>query len=305
MKLLLQSNIPKFSNYRKGLLSTLKRSENLLVKQINLGEDLEKACDGFIPDVYLSVKQKLDHSMWQLLKRIGCKTIQLFRDDPDEFEKGLIIARQYDYYFTNSEKVIEKYKENGINAKLCYFAIDEKMVEDVKPQDKYKCDIIFAGGDNKKRYRYTYLNALKGLDLKVFGKFNKDVYGKQDIMIYDSAEYFSALKSAKIGIDFSESGAGFMNVKSKTFELAAAGCLIMANKFKEMKNCFEYGKEIIGFTSPEDLRAKCEYYLSNSGDIIGERLAIARAGHERFLKEHNWKKRLDFVFKECNIDVEV
>jgi hypothetical protein len=279
MKIILQSNIPKFSNYRKGLLSTLQRFH--IVKQYGLNVDIDDIIQDFKPDIYLSVKQNLKSKTIKLLKLIGCKSIQLFPDDPDEFEKGLVMARQYDYFFTNSMQTIRKYKENGIDAKVCCFAIDEKMIEDIKPQDKYKCDIIFAGGDNKKRYRYTYLNALKGLDVKVYGKFQKDVYGKQDETIYDSAEYFSALKSAKIGIDFSESGAGFMNVKSKTFELASAGCLVMSNYFEEME--------------------KCEYYLQDKGDIIGTRLSIARAGHERFLKEHTWKKRLDFLFESIKI----
>ena len=293
MKIILQSNIPKFSNYRKGLLSTLQREHE--VWQFNLN-DFNYDVDNIKPDVYLSVKQNLTTDMINKFKSIGCKTIQLFPDDPDEFEKGLVMARQYDYFFTNSMQTIGKYKNNGVGAKVCCFAIDEKMVEGIEPQEKYECDIIFAGGDNKKRYRYTYLNALKGLNVKVFGKFQKDVYGKQNETIYDSKEYFSALKSAKIGIDFSESGAGFMNVKSKTFELAAAGCMIVANKFNEMENYFEYGKEIMGFNSPKELRDLCEIFLSSS-----TRKQIANAGHERFLKEHTWKKRLDFLFKECKL----
>lgn len=297
MKILLQSNIPKTSNYRKGLLSTLERMFH--VKQYNLNVDIDSVLLDWKPDIYLSVKQLLKCNTVNILQQIGCKSIQLFPDDPDEIEKGLIMAKGYDYFFTNSMQTIKRYKENGIDAKVCCFAIDEKMVENVKPQDKYKCDIIFAGGDNKKRYRYTYLNALKGLDVKVYGKFQKDVYGKQNEILYDSNEYFSALKSAKIAIDFSVSGSGFMNVKSKTFEIAAAGSLIMANRFDEMENYFKYGVECVGFTTPENLRKLCEYYLENEF----ERLAIVQNGRYRFLKEHTWEKRIKSVFDLCGVGI--
>jgi len=180
---------------------------------------------------------------------------------------------------------------------VCCFATDEKFIEKIKPDKQYEHDVIFAGKPIP--YRHPILNRLEGLDLGVYGKgWRPSVYGYTGRLLKDK-EYFSALKSCKIGIDFSVSGSGYLNVKSKTFELAAAGIMIMTNKFSEMQNYFRYGVEIVGFENPDDLREKCEYYL----DHEAERIAIAENGHARFLQEHTWAKRIQQVFKECEVDI--
>jgi spore maturation protein CgeB len=300
MRILLQCNIPGTSDYRYGLLTTLQREHDVHHCSLN---DFNCDIDKFKPQLYISVKQYLTPEAMLNFKKLGCKTIQLFPDDPDEFIKSQYLYSQYDYIFTNSMLAMKNHHAIGYpNFKTLSFAVDEKLLEGIKPQDKYRCDVMFIGGDNKKKYRYEYLNALKGLDVKVYGKFQKDVYGKQNQSLSDYKDFFSALMSAKIGIDFSVSGSGYMNVKTKSFEIPACQTLMLVNEFEEMKNYYEYDKEIIGFTTPEDLRKKCDYYLQDDDKIIGERLSIAQAGHKRFLKEHTWKKRLDFLFRECNIN---
>jgi spore maturation protein CgeB len=284
------------SDFRWGLFTTLLRKHK--VWHYTLNQDFIKDYSIYRPDLFISFKGSIPPELKDQMKADGCKTIQLFPDDPDEYEKGKVLAREYDHYFTNSLQALEWYHRDGFgDVKICAFAVDEKLVERVKPGKEFKCDILFAGGDNKKRYRYTYLNALAGLDLKVFGKWNRAVYGLQNRVILGD-DYFSALKSCKIGIDLSESGAGYMNVKAKTFELAAAGCLVVSNKFEEMERYFEYDKEIVGFSSPVELKKKCEYYLEHED----ERLRIAQAGQKRFYNDHTWCKRLKYIFKEIGIE---
>lgn len=296
MRILLHCNMRMDgSDFRWGLFTTLLRKHHIW--HYTLGQDIIDPYNKMKPDLLISVKGCIPRNLKDRIKKDGCKTIQLFPDDLDLIERSLLLVPQFDYYFTNSGAALKVYHQNGfVNVKVCCFAVDQVLIKKAFKQSQYECDIIFAGDDNHKRYRYTYLNALKGLDLKVYGKWSKEVYGLTHKTLYGQ-DYFSALKSSKIGIDFSQSAAGFMNVKAKTFELTSAGCFVLANKFKEMENYFEYGKEIIGFESPEDLREKVEYYLKHEK----ERLKIAEAGHARFLKDHTWEKRIQFVFRECGL----
>jgi hypothetical protein len=256
----------------------------------------------FKPDVYIGIKANLGLNLISYFKRINCKTIQLNPDDPDIFERAKVWVDQYDYFFTNSETAQIMYAKEKMIVDVCSFAVDEKLVEECQPRDEFKCDIMFVGGSNMKKYRYEYLNALKGLDVKVYGKFPQPVYGKQDRYLSTYQDYFSALKSAKIGIDFSVSGAGFLNVKTKSFEIPACQSLMVVNQFDEMTKYYDYNKEIIGFRTPQELRKVCEYYLQNDGSIIGERLNIVNNAYKRFLKEHTWEKRIKEVFEKCGIE---
>ncbi len=296
MRILVYTNLwMKESDARYGFIQTLKRKHDVL--HCTLDKNIIEANAEFRPNIIISFKGEIPFEAVEIIKDARCKTIQLFPDDPDLMLRGMQLYPGFDYFFTNSIQAQKEYHRLGFDrVKVCGFGVDPELVKASKFNKKYECDIMFAGGDNHKRYRYTYLNALRDLDLKVYGKWSKDVHGLQNEILYGKA-YFSALKSCKIGIDLSQSAAGFMNIKWKTFELAASGALVMANKFDEMNNYFEYDKEIVGFSSAKELREKCEYYLEHEV----EREKIARAGYKRFMKDHTWEKRIEYIFKECNI----
>jgi spore maturation protein CgeB len=302
MNILLQCNIPSTSDYRYGLLNTLKRMKGVNVKHIPLSEKIIESWHGFSPKLYIGIKRPLSYIDVNYFHNIDCKTIQLNPDDPDIFDRAKEWVDQYDYFFTNSRKAQIKYAMEKKIVDVCSFAVDEKLVEECKPRDEFKCDIMFAGGDNLKKYRHEYLNALKGLDVKVYGRFQKPVHGLQKRYLSTYQEYFSAIKSAKIAIDFSVSGAGFLNVKTKSFEIPACNTLMMVNKFSEMESYYKYDEEIIGFNSPEELRKKCEHYLKKENEV--DRLAIAENGYCKFIRDHTWEKRIKEVFKKCGVDYE-
>ena len=71
----------------------------------------------------------------------------------------------------------------------------------------------------------------------------------------------------------------------------------MVEYMEELEEFYEIGKEIVCYTSPEDLADKINYYLTHDT----EREAIRQAGHRRAVAEHSWHKRFENVFREIGL----
>jgi len=78
-------------------------------------------------------------------------------------------------------------------------------------------------------------------------------------------------------------------INLRLFETLAAGGFLLTDYCEEIEDLFEIGKEIEVFRSSSELVDKVRYYLENDE----KRLSIARLGHERFLKNHTWRNRVE------------
>ena len=77
-------------------------------------------------------------------------------------------------------------------------------------------------------------------------------------------------------------------LKGRHFEINSCGAFQLSYYVEGLESCYEIGKEIEIFETPEDLIEKTRYYL----DHETEREQIARAGHERTLRDHALEKRI-------------
>ncbi|GFP28360.1 CgeB family protein, partial [Candidatus Hakubella thermalkaliphila] len=78
----------------------------------------------------------------------------------------------------------------------------------------------------------------------------------------------------------------------RTFEVPACGGFMLATRTKEQTEFFREGEEADFFSSPEELRTKIKYYLSNP-DL---RTAIAQRGLER-VENETYLQRMEKVTK--------
>lgn len=111
-----------------------------------------------------------------------------------------------------------------------------------------------------------------------------------DQSIWGEALY-TQLTSAKIVLNITRShfyGAE-TGVNLRIFEAVAAGCFLLTDYCEEIEELFVIGKEIEVFRCASDLIEKVDYYLNNPE----KRLAIAKAGHEAFIKKHLWVMRAE------------
>lgn len=85
-------------------------------------------------------------------------------------------------------------------------------------------------------------------------------------------------------------------INLRLFEALAAGCFLLTDYCEEIEDLFEVGKEIEVFRSSGELVDKVRYYLENDD----KRLAIARLGHEKFLKNHTWRNRVEQLLRQMD-----
>lgn len=92
-------------------------------------------------------------------------------------------------------------------------------------------------------------------------------------------------------------------INGRLYDLAAFSvCQICDNK-KNLFHVFEEGREIVGFDTEKECFEKISYYLAHKNEAI----EIAKAGHERYLRDYttenimkNFLSKVDILLKTIN-----
>jgi len=83
-------------------------------------------------------------------------------------------------------------------------------------------------------------------------------------------------------------------IRLREFEAPMAGAFYLTGWLDEIALHYEIGKEIVCYRSEDELVSLSRYYLANDA----ERERIRRAGHERALRDHTWRRRFEDLFAE-------
>ncbi len=90
------------------------------------------------------------------------------------------------------------------------------------------------------------------------------------------------------GVTFKHEGqARNTHIRLRDFEAPMSGALYFVEYQPELENFYEVGKEIICYDSKQDLVEKARYYLAHEAEAE----AVRKAGRERALRDHTWRKR--------------
>lgn len=81
-------------------------------------------------------------------------------------------------------------------------------------------------------------------------------------------------------------------IKGRHFEISALGTMEITQDADNLRDYYVFDKEIVVYTDTKDLINKIHYYREHPK----EREAIARAGHERTVRDHDTKKILRNIF---------
>ena len=273
-------------------------------------------------------KETIEH----ITTKTKTKTFNWFADDHWRFP---VFSKYWAPLFTaistTDSKAVAKYRALGIgNVIKTQWAANQYLY---KPQDPAKntegFNITFVG----KNYgnRGEYIDYLKNLNLPAVGFGGGWPSGRvsQEKML----EIFSF---SKINLNFTESpymtskdrakilaklvvkkelgkykfnahkiwpnllsaiGTQRRQIKGRTFEVPACGGFLLSGNADNLGDYYVDGKEIAIFKDKNDLAEKCKYYLEHEQ----ERKAIAKAGHERTIKEHTYEKRFFEIFKAMGL----
>ncbi len=76
-----------------------------------------------------------------------------------------------------------------------------------------------------------------------------------------------------------------------------SGGFYIVEHMDELADFFDLRKEIVSYTSPDDLLKKIRHYLAHPA----ERETIRAAGHARALRDHSWHTRFTTAFTEMRL----
>jgi spore maturation protein CgeB len=86
-------------------------------------------------------------------------------------------------------------------------------------------------------------------------------------------------------------------VRLRDFEAPMSGAFYLVERFDELAEFFEPGKEIVFFEDEEELADKATYYLRHDA----ERRRIRDAGLRRAREEHTWHRRFETAFRSMGL----
>ncbi len=102
-----------------------------------------------------------------------------------------------------------------------------------------------------------------------------------------------------LGIGYWSPAGRLTNTKARDFECPGAGACYLTTFNWELAQHYEIGREILCWSSIEELLELYSYYGTRPEDC----LRIAQAAHRRCAHEHAWEHRFRHVFREMGFSV--
>jgi spore maturation protein CgeB len=122
--------------------------------------------------------------------------------------------------------------------------------------------------------------------------------------VLSDLEMIQMYSRSRINLGFSSCGETHeteervLQVRLRDFEVPMSGGFYMVEYMEELEEFYEIGKEIVCYTDAQDLADKIKYYLRHDG----ERERIRKAGYERCVRDHTWRKRFEAAFREMGLN---
>ena len=173
-------------------------------------------------------------------------------------------------------------------------------------RQKYQSDVFITGSVNgsRKRGRLEYLEAFAnagmnaayfGYSLPEQGRYESLFRGSlqsetAENLVYRSGKIAFSLSQQLIGCEYNCYGANTHTVTAKMFDGAAAGCLVLSDKFADLDLFFK-DDEIVTYDNIEDAVQKAAYYLDNPEEAD----RIAKKGQQRVLENYTIKNVVDII----------
>jgi hypothetical protein len=204
--------------------------------------------------------------------------------DPDVFTPATRqIAPNFDLFLTNDKNLVPAYRKIRANAMPLPLGTNENFWRPLPALEEYKAEVLFIGRALPDRVE-PVTEMAKRFNTIVCGE-GWENYGISSRGIVYGDETMRALNSAKVVPLFLRNPDGStMYVKAGVLDFASAGALLITNSIPDVEQYFAFGKEILGFSSTQDLISKIGYYLSHPEEAE----AIRKAGSERARREHTW-----------------
>lgn len=217
--------------------------------------------------------------------RDHCYLLGIALSDPDVFEPTTRhVAPHFDGFLTNAPSCLERYRGLGVEAALLPIATNDEFFHPVPARPEMRCDVLVLGNAHADRIDPVRV-LLERFDTHVYGEGWTE-HGVPTRGLIFGDDVLAALGSARMTVVFNRTPSGHALVKVGLFDFAAAGALVVTNRFPEVESYLRYDHEIAGFTSTDDLLSTVARLLANPAEAD----RIRTAGRARVLREHTWRR---------------
>lgn len=284
--------LDKLNNRLRGHLPVRDGEE-----QASVNRRLRKAVDRARPDVFVTLfgfdisVESLDY-----LRKNGIPSACWWINDPFQFQRSLKKAAHYDYIFSNSAGSTEQYRAAGIaNAFFLPTACEPGVHHPVPSQDKYRCDVCFAGDWSPVREQILETLAER-FEIKIFGPWKKKLRTDSPLHkhlsdgFFTPAEMAAMFSSAKVVLNihtwYETHDHG---VNPRLFEATACGACQVVDWKQEIPGLFDCDMEVRHYRDQGELCRILEDLLANDA----QRQSLARAAQARACGEHTYRHRME------------
>lgn len=281
-------------------LLVLSPNDNLVMAAMQHRPDLVLVLEGLACPV-----EKID-----AIREMGIRTAIWFTDDPYYTDATASLASHYDVIFTLELECVPFYLGCGCRqVHYLPFAANPAIYRPKPVPVNYRYDISFIGSAYWTRVdffdriasflaeRHTYISGIWWDRLRHYKQLAPKIELGKWMGAEETASYYYG---SKIVINLHRStndptynkntqGIGAVSPNPRTFEIASCGTLQMTDVRSDLGRFYVPGKEIVTYSSPEELMQKIDYYLAHEE----ERTAIALNALRRTLQEHTYVHRLD------------
>jgi spore maturation protein CgeB len=272
--------------YEKFFPTTLTPQEKWLLKVYK----------NYKPDVILTLTQPLSEEVLLTLKKQGIITVCWWGDTPANMRKQGLLCDGWDFLFIKDKYAAFKLKTVGLNA----FYLPEAM----NPQWHKKCytsidnSLLFAGNTYDYRHYLIWKLLQAGIkDIKLYGQ-RPPRWAKDEVKnIFLNKFIVKEEKSLHFGSSFACINSTAMSegnsLNCRAFEIAGTGALQIMEYRQAIEDCFEPGKEIVTYSTFEELVHKIDYYKNNP--VLA--LQVRNASYNRAINDHTYQKRLTHIIE--------
>lgn len=240
----------------------------------------------YVQDLSFFSRRELDR-----LRRRGRLVVGQIASEPPGADR----VGGFDLILTSFPHYVERFRALGVASEMLAIAFHHPVLDRVELGERPH-GAVFVGGVNPRVHPAgtALVERLceRGL-LDVWGYGADELAPGSPILARHHGDawgidMYRVLARSRIVVNrHIEAAEGFAN-NMRLYESTGMGALLLTEAAPNLNTLFEPGREVVTYSSEDELVERIEHYASHED----ERAAIARAGHERTLREHTYERRI-------------
>lgn len=272
---------------------------------------LKTTLSSFKPDLTLTMAGfKMPPSVLTLLKQLQTPRAIWLTEDPYYTDKTLKLIHDYDFVFTIESACVDIYQNAGHkNVHHLPLGVDPSIFSpESNRKNTYNYDICLVGFPYPDRIDtikfllehtpHTILTVGMNWNLSLqnytanpnYQYITRWMYPHQVATIYNQTKIVLNTHRPH-QFKYNRSKTGFINrsINNRTFEIASCGAFQLTDPKPDLSNHFIIGKEMVTFSSMEDLLEQTNYFMKHEK----ERMEIAKRARQRVVQNDTFVHRLE------------